>query len=247
MLIAAAVVGLLVLLPLLIPALNPFKEDTVDRSGPVLLKSLEDLSEYHAASANMQVVVDVEHDTNLVPSFIKGERTLFVAAGSVDAAVDFGSLSESPDAVQVSDDRKSVVITLPPAHLTDAELDQERSRVYDRDRGALDRIGEAFSDDGGADQQELYVLAERKLAEAAASDPGLLRTAEREHALDARGHDARARVRKGHGPVRAAAGVSARPPAQAAASVQSPSRATGAKPRGTRGSARLAARSPAAR
>jgi hypothetical protein len=178
-LIVAAVVGLLVLLPLLIPALNPFKENTVDRSGPVLLKSLEDLSEYHAATANMQVVVDVEHDTNLVPSFIKGERTLFVAAGSVDAAVDFSSLSESPNAVQVSDDRKSVVITLPPAHLTDAELDQERSRVYDRDRGALDRISEAFSDDGGADQQELYVLAERKLAEAAAGDPELLRTAEK--------------------------------------------------------------------
>jgi hypothetical protein len=178
-LVFAAVVALLVLLPLLIPALNPFKEDTVDRSGPVLLKSLEDLSEYHAATANMQVVVDVEHDTNLVPSFIKGERTLFVAAGSVDAAVDFRSLGKSPDAVRVSDDRKSVVITLPPPHLTEARLDQERSRVYDRDRGVLDRIGEAVSDSGGADQQDIYVLGERKLAEAAASDPGLLETAER--------------------------------------------------------------------
>jgi hypothetical protein len=179
LLLIAAVVALIVLLPALIPALNPFKEETVDRSGPVLLKSLENLSEYRAASANLQVVVDVEQDTDLVPSFIKGERTLFVAAGNVDAAVDFGGLGRTPGAVRVSDDRKEVAITLPPARLTEARLDPERSRVYDRDRGALDRIEEAFSDDGGADQQELYVLAEEKLTEAAASDPKLLQTAER--------------------------------------------------------------------
>jgi hypothetical protein len=178
-LLIAAGVALILLLPALIPALNPFKEETVDRSGPVLLKSLENLSEYRAASANLQVVVDIEKDTHLVPSFIKGERTLFVAAGNVDAAVDFARLGRSRGAVRVSGDRKEVAITLPPARLTEARLDPERSRVYDRDRGALDRIGEALSDDGGADQQELYVLAERKLTEAAASDPALLRTAER--------------------------------------------------------------------
>jgi hypothetical protein len=179
LLLVAAIVALVVAAPALIPALNPFKENTVDRSGPVLLKSLENLSEYRAASANLQVVVDVEQDTRLVPSFIKGERTLFVAAGNVDAAVDFAGLGRSPGAVRVSDDRKEVAITLPPARLTEPRLDQARSRVFDRDRGALDRIGEAFSDDGGADQQQLYVLAERKLAEAAASDPQLQQTAER--------------------------------------------------------------------
>jgi len=178
LLLVAAVVGLLVLLPALVPALNPFDEETVDRSGPVLLKSLEDLSEYRAASANLQVVVDVEQDTELVPSFIKGERTLFVAAGNVDAAVDFGALGKSPGAVQVNDDRTAVTITLPAAQLTDATLDQERSRIYDRDRGALDRLGDAFSDDGGADQQAIYVLAEQKLREAAAADPALLERAE---------------------------------------------------------------------
>jgi hypothetical protein len=179
LLLVAGVAALLLLLPALIPALNPFEEETVDRSGPVLLKSLENLSEYRAASANMQVVVDVEQDTELVPSFIKGDRTLFVAAGTVDAAVDFGDLGRSPDAVRVSDDRKEVAITLPAARLTEARLDQERSRVYDRDRGALDRLEDALSDDGGADQQDVYVLAERKLTEAAASDPSLLETAER--------------------------------------------------------------------
>ena len=177
LLLVAAVVALLLALPLLIPSLNPFDEETVDRSQPVLMKSLENLSEYRAASANMQVVVDVERDTDLIPAFIKGERTLFVAAGSVDAAVDFRRLGKG--AVKVSDDRRAVTVTLPPAYLTEPRLDTTRSRIYDRDRGVLDRIEDAVSDDGGADQQAVYALAETKLREAAAADPAVLRTAER--------------------------------------------------------------------
>src|SRR5829696_1421760 len=79
---------------LLAGPLNPFGTDTKDRTQPVLIKSLENLSDYHAATANMQVVVDVEEHARLLPSFIKGERTLFVAAGTVDAAVDFRGLSD---------------------------------------------------------------------------------------------------------------------------------------------------------
>ena len=177
LLLVAVVVALLLALPLLIPSLNPFDEETVDRSQPVLMKSLENLSEYRAASANMQVVVDVERDTDLIPAFIKGERTLFVAAGSVDAAVDFRRLGKG--AVKVSEDRRAVTVTLPPAYLTEPRLDTTRSRIYDRDRGVLDRIEDAVSDDGGADQQAVYALAETKLREAAAADPAVLHTAER--------------------------------------------------------------------
>jgi hypothetical protein len=175
---AALLVVALVALIALAPGLNPFGEDTKDRSQPVLVKSLENLSDYHAATANMQVVVDVEQDARLLPSFIKGERTLFVAAGTVDAAVDFRGLSRDPNAVRVSDDRKAVTLTLPSPELTEPRLDPDRTRVYDRDRGVLDRFEDAFSDTPG-DEQPLYQLAEDKLAAAAAEDPALLRTAER--------------------------------------------------------------------
>ena len=172
-----AVLAVVALVAVLV-ALDPFGTDTKDRSQPVLLKSLENLSDYHAATANMQVVVDVEEDTRLLPSFIKGERTLFVAAGTVDAAVDFRGLSRDPDAVQVSDDRRSVKLTLPAPKLLEPRLDPDRSRVYDRDRGVLDRVEDALSDRPG-DEQPLYQLAEEKLSEAAAAEPELRRTAER--------------------------------------------------------------------
>jgi Protein of unknown function (DUF4230) len=175
LLVAAAVVAALVVL---LVRWDPFGSDTKDRSQPVLIKSLENLSDYHAATANMQVVVDVEQDSKLLPSFIKGERTLFLAAGTVDAAVDFSGLSRDPQAVKVSPDRKAVTLTLPAPKLTPPRLDPSRSRVYDRDRGVLDRVEDALSDRPG-DEQPLYELATRKLADAAAADPELVRTAER--------------------------------------------------------------------
>ena len=178
LLLAALVLAAVVAILLLTGPLNPFGTDTKDRSQPVLLKSLENLSDYHAATANMQVVVDVEQDARLLPSFIKGERTLFVAAGTVDAAVDFRGLSRDPDAVQVSDDRRSVRLRLPAPKLLEPALDPDRTRVYDRDRGVLDRVEDAVSDRPG-DEQPLYQLADEKLAAAAAADPKLLQTAER--------------------------------------------------------------------
>ena len=179
-LVLLAVVAALVVVAILLVTgpLNPFGTDTKDRSQPVLMKSLENLSDYHAATANMQVVVDVEEDAKLLPSFIKGERTLFVAAGTVDAAVDFRGLSRDPDAVKVSDDRRAVTLTLPAPRLTKPRLDPARTRVYDRDRGVLDRLEDAVSDTPG-DEQPLYQLAEDKLAAAAGEDPRLLKTAER--------------------------------------------------------------------
>src|SRR5918992_390538 len=169
---------LAIVLVALLPDLNPFGEETKDRSQPVLLKSLENLSDYHAATANLQVVVDIEEDARLLPSFIKGERTLFVAAGSVDAAVDFAGLRRAPGPVRVADDRRSGTLRLPAPKLLEPRLDPDRSRVYDRDRGVLDRVEDALSDRPG-DEQPLYQTAEDKLAAAAAADPKLLQTAER--------------------------------------------------------------------
>jgi hypothetical protein len=130
----------------------------------VLLQALEDLTEYRAAEGTFQVVVDVEESTRFVPSIIRGERTSFLATGSVAASVDFSGLGE--DAVVVSDDGKSVRITLPRAVLSDPTVDPEGSYVLDRDRGLLDRVGSAFSD-SPTSERELYLLAEEKLRVAA--------------------------------------------------------------------------------
>lgn len=147
---------------------NPFRgageEKTVDRSGPVVLKAINDLGEFHAASGYYELVVDVEHDVGWVPSFLAGDRVLFVAAGTVDSSVSFKGLG--PGAVELNADRTAATITLPAPELGDPHLDLDRSYIYSRDRGLVNRVGDAFKDDS-AQQRELYRLAEQRLAQAA--------------------------------------------------------------------------------
>src|SRR3712207_6471912 len=46
---------------------NPFATRQVDRSQPVLLKAIEDLEVYKAATGNFQVVVDLEEGSAGIP------------------------------------------------------------------------------------------------------------------------------------------------------------------------------------
>jgi hypothetical protein len=153
---------------------NPFASETIDRSQPPVLRSIQDLGEFRAAAGNYQVIVDVEKDTKL-PSELLGERTLFVAKGSVDAGVDLRAVSA--DDVQLSADRRAATITLPHAVLYPAELDLAESYVYERDQGLFNAIRDVFSDSGGS-ERELYLVAERRLTQAAGGTSGLKARAE---------------------------------------------------------------------
>ncbi len=156
-----------------LPSLNPFDTEEIDRSQPALLQSVKDLSEYHAAEGNFQVVVDLEHDVSWVPDVIAGDRTLFVAAGSVDAYVDFGSLTE--DSLKVDTEKHTVQVQLPEPKLDKPSIDQKKTYLYSQERGVFDRIASLFETE---DQQEFYVLAEDKIS-AAAKDAGLTQRAEK--------------------------------------------------------------------
>lgn len=162
----------------LVPDLsNPFaSSETVDRSEPAVLQALADMAEFKAATANYSVVLDVEKDAKWLPSFVKGERTVFVAAGEVDATVDFSALDA--EAITVSEDRTTVTISLPGATLSDAVVDPERSRVVSRERGLVDRVGSVFADNPTS-ERGLYLEAERKLDAAARADSALLDRAEK--------------------------------------------------------------------
>ncbi|WP_203336711.1 DUF4230 domain-containing protein [Nocardioides limicola] len=141
---------------------NPFQTTTTDRSQPALLKSIQDIGQYHAAVGNFEVILDVEHDTGWVPSFLAGERTLFVAAGTVNAYVDLSGLAGGD--LALSDDMESVQVRLPGAELDKPNLDQERTYLFSQQRGLTNRISGAIS---VKDQSEFYKLAEEKLASAA--------------------------------------------------------------------------------
>jgi hypothetical protein len=67
------------------------------------------------------------------------------------------------------------VVTLPAPVLDEPTIDQDRSEVLDRDRGALDRVADAVGEPEG--DGDLYRLASRELLRSAA-DTELLEQAE---------------------------------------------------------------------
>ena len=175
---AVAAIGLLLgaLGAVVLPSLGLFKTETKDRSQPVVLKSLTDLSQFRAASANLQDIVEVERDVKGVPSFIAGEKELYVVKGNVDAYVDFRRLRG--DNVRVSEDGERIALRLPAASLAKAEVDLEASHPYETQRGALNRIAGVLEDQP-TDDRDMLLLAQRKLQAAAAADPSLRDRAQR--------------------------------------------------------------------
>ena len=153
---------------------NPTEPRVIDRSPAPLLLALDDLSEYHAATATVRVDIDREIDTPWVPSIISGERVTFQATGTADAYVDFENLDA--DAVTLSADGNSASIVLPAPEIAQVRLDPENTRVVDRDRGLLQRVDAALADNP-TDDSELYALAERRLAGVAGEErrPGARR------------------------------------------------------------------------
>lgn len=162
-----AIVGLVLVLSAvhLLPQLrNPFTQSTIDRSQPVVLKSITKLSRYEAADGTFQVVVDLTHRTRFIPSFLAGSETLFIGQGDVIAFVDFAGLKNS--AVQVSPDRTAVTIRLPHAQLEPAVLNVRQSYVFAEQQGLVNRVGDFFSGNPNS-QQQVYIMAVSKINAAA--------------------------------------------------------------------------------
>ncbi|HKN96716.1 MAG TPA: DUF4230 domain-containing protein [Pseudonocardiaceae bacterium] len=154
---------------------NPFAEQTTERSGPVLLTSIQQLSRYEAASGTFQVVVDISSGSSFLPRFLVGSDTMFIGVGTDNAFVDFGRLKG--DDVRVSPDRTAATLTLPPAQLEQANLNVKQSYVFAQQQGLFTRVNQFLSGNPNS-QQALYELAQREI-HAAATRSRIVADAER--------------------------------------------------------------------
>jgi Protein of unknown function (DUF4230) len=145
---------------------NPFAKQTVIKQQPPLLISIKDLSRFVAAEGEFQVVIDLKKDRQYVPDFLINDRVLYVAYGTVQAYVEFGTLSNS--SIVQDDEKKTVLINLPAPQLEQPHLDLGRSYAFAEERGLFNRVGDFFDGDVNR-QQEVMVLAEQKLGEAASA------------------------------------------------------------------------------
>jgi len=129
-----------------------------------IIHEVRGLSRLETASYTVEKVITAESGQGPF-AFLFGDRLILVAHGRVIAGVDLGKMAE--DSIIVADDA-TVVVTLPPAEILVAALDNQKSYIYDRDTGWIG-VNPAL-------ETEARQAAEEEILEAALED-GILEMA----------------------------------------------------------------------
>ena len=102
-------------------------------TGPVVVEGIQELDQLATVRWTESVPVTKESGGDIWERVFKGEKVLVVATGNVEAGVDLGGIHK--DDVRVAGD--TVTIDLPESEIFSASLDEEKTRVYDRDLSPL--------------------------------------------------------------------------------------------------------------
>ncbi|MGE0790950.1 MAG: DUF4230 domain-containing protein [Sandaracinaceae bacterium] len=120
------------------PAPETPDETIVIRPGADVVVAVRDLARLESASFHMERVIDMSDRQRRVFGLVHAEDSiLLVAAADVVAGVDLSHLA--PEDVEVSDDGARVRITVPPAEIFSARLDNDRTYVQQRSTDLLAR------------------------------------------------------------------------------------------------------------
>ncbi|CAN5687005.1 hypothetical protein BH24ACT18_BH24ACT18_12110 [soil metagenome] len=152
-------------MPLIGPLLveRPAQTET----SSVVVEGVRELDQLATVRVTESIIVTRESGGDFLDRLFSGEKVLLVASGNVEAGVDLSEIVD--DDVQVRDD--TVTIRLPEPEVLSANLDEENTRVYDRDYSPLN----LRPDDDLV--EEARATAEERI-EAAARENGILDTAE---------------------------------------------------------------------
>ena len=152
-------------LPLVGPLLGEKPPRTT--TGPVVVEGVRELDQLATVRWTESVPVTRESGGDVWERVFDGEKVLLIATGNVEAGVDLGDIRE--DDVSVKGD--VVTIDLPEAEILSASLDEETTRVYDRDFSPLN----LHPDDELVEQARLRAVGK---ISASARENGILDTAQ---------------------------------------------------------------------
>ena len=119
----------------LLPIVEPLLGEKPPRTttGPVVVEGIQELDQLATVRWTESVPVTRETGGDVLDRLFSGEKVIVIATGKVEAGVDLGDISK--DDVSVRGD--SVTIDLPQPEILSASLDEEKTRVYDRDFSPL--------------------------------------------------------------------------------------------------------------
>jgi hypothetical protein len=153
-----------------VPLIGPLLQERPARTttSPVVVEGVRELDRLATVRVTESILVTRESGSeNALDRLFSGEKVLLVATGDVEAGVDLSEVGE--DDVRV--EGETVTIRLPEPEVLSASLDEEKTRVYDRDYGPLNlRPDDDLVEEARAEAEERI--------EAAARENGVLKTAE---------------------------------------------------------------------
>ncbi len=118
-----------------LPIVGPLLGEKPPRTttGPVVVEGIQELDQLATVRWTESVPVTKETGGDILDRLFSGEQVIVIATGNVEAGVDLGDIHK--DDVSVNGD--SVTIDLPKPEILSASLDEEMTRVYDRDLSPL--------------------------------------------------------------------------------------------------------------
>jgi hypothetical protein len=118
-----------------VPVLGPLLEEKPARTttGPVVVEGIQELDQLATVRWTESVPVTRESGGDILDRLFNGEKVLVIATGEVEAGVNLADISKD----DVSVNGETVTIDLPDPEILSASLDEEKTRVYDRDFSPL--------------------------------------------------------------------------------------------------------------
>ena len=118
-----------------LPIVGPLLGEKPPRTttGPVVVEGIKELDQLATVRWTESVPVTRETGGDILDRLFSGEKVIVIATGKVEAGVDLGDINKD----DVSANGESVTIDLPEPKILSASLDEERTRVYDRDFSPL--------------------------------------------------------------------------------------------------------------
>ena len=152
-----------------VPILGPLLEEKPARTttGPVVVEGVRGLYQLATVRWTESVPVTRQSGGDVLDRLFSGEEVLVIATGEVEAGVDLSEIGK--DDVRVEGD--TVTMRLPEPEILSSSLDEEKTRVYDRDFSPLN----VRPDDDLVEEARARAIEK---VEETALENGILQTAE---------------------------------------------------------------------
>jgi Protein of unknown function (DUF4230) len=137
-------------------------------TGPVVVEGIRELDQLTTVRWTESVPVTRESGGDILDRLFSGEKVIVIATGNVEAGVDLSDIQK----VDVSVSGDTVTIDLPEPEILSSSLNEEQTRVYDRDFSPLN----VRPDDELVEKARLRAVEK---IEDAARENKILETAER--------------------------------------------------------------------